>query len=243
MPCSLAITPFSMRSSKKAMSSGALGEHRPEDVLDQRLRQRGVVGQIREGDFGLDHPELRQMPAGVRILGAERRAERVDLGQRQAIGLDVELPRHCQERFAAEEILREVDLAVRRTRQVHQVQRRDSKQLTRPFGIRSGDDRRVHPEETVIVEETMDRLRNGVAHARHGADDVGPRAQMRDLAQKFERVRFRLNRIRVRDPRPNPTTLTELACISNGWPLAGEGTITPVASTAQPAVRCCTSSA
>ena len=33
-----------------------------------------------------------------------------------------------------------------------------------------------------------------------------------------------------------PTTLSALACISNGWPLAGEGTIMPVASTAQPAV-------
>ena len=28
----------------------------------------------------------------------------------------------------------------------------------------------------------------------------------------------------------------------NGWPLAGEGTTVPVASTAQPAVRCSTSS-
>jgi hypothetical protein len=45
--------------------------------------------------------------AGVRVLGAEGRAEGVDLGQRQAIGLDVELARDRQERLTAEEILRE----------------------------------------------------------------------------------------------------------------------------------------
>ena len=38
-----------------------------------------------------------------------------------------------------------------------------------------------------------------------------------------------------------PITRSESACISNGWPLAGEGTIFPIASTAQPAVRCRTS--
>ncbi len=40
-----------------------------------------------------------------------------------------------------------------------------------------------------------------------------------------------------------PITLIALACISNGWPFAGDGTIVPVASTAQPAVSFKTSSA
>ena len=72
---------------------GALGEHRAEDVLQQRLGERRVVGEVGEGDLRLDHPELGQVPAGVRVLGAERRAEGVDLRQRQAVGLDVELAR------------------------------------------------------------------------------------------------------------------------------------------------------
>ncbi len=38
-----------------------------------------------------------------------------------------------------------------------------------------------------------------------------------------------------------PITSTASACISNGWPFAGDGTIFPVAATAQPAVRCSTS--
>jgi hypothetical protein len=53
------------------------------------------------------------MAAGVRVLRAEGRPEGVDLGQRQAVGLDIELPRDRQERLAAEEILREIDLAPR----------------------------------------------------------------------------------------------------------------------------------
>ena len=40
-----------------------------------------------------------------------------------------------------------------------------------------------------------------------------------------------------------PITLMALACISNGWPLAGDGTTMPVASTAQPVVSLRTSSA
>jgi hypothetical protein len=46
--------------------------------------------------------------AGVRILGAEGRTEGVDLGQRQAVGLDIELTRDRQERLAAKEILRAI---------------------------------------------------------------------------------------------------------------------------------------
>ncbi len=89
---------------------GALGEHRAEDVLEQRLGQRRVVRQVGERDLRLDHPELGEMPAGVGVLRAERRAEGVDLRQREAVALDVQLPRDGEERLAAEEVLREVGL-------------------------------------------------------------------------------------------------------------------------------------
>ena len=214
-----------------------LFEHRPEDVLNQCLRQRGVVGEIRERDLGLDHPELGQMPAGVRILGAERRAEGVDLGQRQAVGLDVELTGHRQESLAAEEILREVDLAIRRAGKIHQVQRRDAKQLARAFRIRRGDDRRVDPEEAVVMEEAMDRLRDGVANARHRADDVGARPQMRDFAQEFERVRLWLDRIGVGILDPADDASPRSPASRRAGPSRATATMSPVASTAQPAVR------
>ena len=59
----------------------ALLQHVAEDALQEPLGQVHVVGQVEEGHLRLDHPELGQVPRGVRVLGAERRAERVDLAQ------------------------------------------------------------------------------------------------------------------------------------------------------------------
>ena len=165
MPSSFATSPFSIRSSKNARSSCAFLQQRLEGELQQSLRQRRIVGKIGERDLRLDHPELGEVAAGVRVLRAERRAERVDLGQREAVGLDVELPGYGQERFAAEEILREIHPALRRARQVGEIERRDPEQLAGALGVGGRDDRRVDPEEAVLVEEPMDRLRERMAHA------------------------------------------------------------------------------
>ena len=71
------------------------------------------------------------MAAGVRVLGAEGRPEVVDLGQCEAVGLDIELPRDRQERLAAKEILCEIDLAAGGARQVGEIQGRDPEQWPR----------------------------------------------------------------------------------------------------------------
>ena len=160
-------------------------QQRLEGELQQPLRQRRIVREVGERDLRLDHPELGEVAAGVRVLGAEGRPERVDLGEREAVGLDVELPRHRQERLAAEEILREIDLALRRARQVGEIERRHPEQRARALRVGRGDDRRVDPEEAVLVEEPMDRLRQRVPHARRRPDHVGARPQMRHLAQEL----------------------------------------------------------
>ena len=112
MPCSLAITPLLDALLEERHVVFALVEQRAEDVLEEVLGELRVVGEVGERDLGLDHPELGEVPARVRVLGAERRAERVDLRERHAVGLDVELARHGQARLAPEEVLLEVDLAV-----------------------------------------------------------------------------------------------------------------------------------
>ena len=89
-----------MRSAKNFMSSPRSFSSAREDVLEERLGEVGVGGEIGERDLGLDHPELGEVAAGVAVLGAERRAERVDLRQRQAVGLDVELAADGEERLA-----------------------------------------------------------------------------------------------------------------------------------------------
>ena len=91
MPSSFAASPFSMRWPKKVLLSFV--QQRREGVFQERFRQCRIVRQVGEGDLRLDHPELGEVAAGVRVLGAEGRPERINLGQRQAIGLDIELPR------------------------------------------------------------------------------------------------------------------------------------------------------
>ncbi len=92
---------------------GALVEERPEDRLEEVLGEVGVGGQVGEGDLRLDHPELREVPARVGVLGPEGRPEGVDLRHGQAVGLHVELPGDRQEGRLAEEVLPEVDRPVR----------------------------------------------------------------------------------------------------------------------------------
>ena len=206
-------------------------------MFQKRLREVGVVVQVGERDFRLDHPELGQVAAGVGVLGAERRAEGVDLRQREAVGLDVELAGNREEGFPAEEVLRIVHAPGRFSGGLQDPAWRPE-QRARAFRIRRGDDRRVHPEEAALVEEAVDRLRERVAHARGGGDHVGARPQVRDLAQEFERVRLGLDRIGVRvvDPADD---LQRRGLHLERLALAGEGTM-PVASIAQPAVRCST---
>src|SRR5215472_611474 len=95
-----------------------------------------------------------------------------------ANGLDVELARDRQKRLAAEEILREIDLAFRGAREVGEIQRRDSEQGSRALGVRTRDDRRIDPEKALLIEEPVDRPRQAVAHPRRGADHVRARPQM-----------------------------------------------------------------
>ena len=50
----------------------------------QRFRQCRDVREVGKRDLRLDHPELGEVAAGVRVLRAEGRPEGVDLGQREA---------------------------------------------------------------------------------------------------------------------------------------------------------------
>ncbi len=69
-------------------------QQRREGVLQQPCRQVRIVRKVGESDLRLDHPELGEVAAGVRVLGTKGRPEGLDFGRREAIGLDVELPRH-----------------------------------------------------------------------------------------------------------------------------------------------------
>src|SRR3546814_21142736 len=90
-------------------------------VLEELLGHARVLGQVREGDLRLDHPELGQAAGGVGVLGAEGRAEGVDLAQGQAVGLAVQLARYGEEGFLDEEFALEVHVALALARTVGHV--------------------------------------------------------------------------------------------------------------------------
>lgn len=63
-----------------------------------------VVGERAEGHLRLDHPELGEVARRVRVLGAEGRAEGVDVGEGARVVLAVELAGHGEERGPAEKV-------------------------------------------------------------------------------------------------------------------------------------------
>ena len=153
--------------------------------------------EVGEGDLGLDHPELGQVPGGVGVLGPEGRPERVHPAHGQAVGLDVELARDGEVGLPTEEVLGEVDpTAVRPgAGKVGQVQRRDPEHGTGPLGVVGGDDRRVDPVEPPLVEEPLERHRQAVPHPGDGAERVRPGPQVGDLPQVLERVLLGRHRV------------------------------------------------
>jgi hypothetical protein len=181
-----AIAVFSMRS-RRTMSSPRSASTALKMYFRNVFGQRGVVVQVGEGDFRFDHPELGQVARGVRVLGTEGRAEGVDLAQRQAIGLDVELAGHRQVGLLAEEVLVLKSIAPLSVRgHVREIERGDAEHLPGALAVAGGHDRRVDPEEAALVEEAVDGLGDAVAHARHRAEGVGARAQVRHFAQELQ---------------------------------------------------------
>ena len=159
-----------------------------DERLEEVLGQLHVVLQLVEGHLGLDHPELGEVARRVGVLGAERGAERVDAAQGQRTQLAFELARHGEVARLAEEVLRIVHLALPGFRNVVQIERRHVEHGAGALAVRGRDERRVEVVESVAVEVVVDGIGHGVADAQHGAERIGARTQVGDVAQEFERM-------------------------------------------------------
>ena len=53
----------------------------------------------------------------------------------------------------------------------------------------------MNVNETALLKKLMNCEREPAAHTKHATEKIRPRTQMRDLAQKFRRVSFFLERI------------------------------------------------
>src|SRR4029079_6206182 len=91
-----------------------------------------------------DHPELGEVPARLRLLGAERRSERIDLSERGRGGLTLQLPGLREIRVPFVEVLR-------------------GKQ---PASLTDGrgENRCVDSQKSALVEKIADRLFERVAN-------------------------------------------------------------------------------
>ena len=149
------------------------------DDLDQEvLGEVHVAVEVDERDLGLDHPELGQMAARLRLLGAEGRAEAVHLAERHRAGLHVELAG-----------LREVGLVVEVV---------DLEQRRRALARVGREDRRVDQREAVRVEVVAAGADDARAHAQ---DRVLARRAQPEVAvvhQEVGAVLLRRDRVLVR---------------------------------------------
>ena len=158
----------------------------------------------------------------VRVLGAERRAERVDLAQRQAVRLDVELAGDGEERLACRR-----SPCGNRSRPCRRAAGWRGRASTRGTSGPAPSASEVvmigvlTQKKPFSVEVAVDRLAMRVAHARDRAEQVGARAQVRDLAQELQRVLLGLDRIgfRIVDPaddfdRARPAARTPGPCLA-----------------------------
>ncbi len=118
-------------------------EHARHHRDHQVLGQLDDIVELREGDLRLDHPELGEMAARLRLLGPERRAEAVDAAEGHGVGLVVELAALREVRRGVVEVL-------------------DREERRRALAGRRREYRRVGQDEATIVEERP-----------HGGDDLG----------------------------------------------------------------------
>ena len=174
---------------------GRVLQHVADDIFQHGFRGVHVVFQVSEGHFRLDHPELRRVARGVRVLGAEGRPEGIDVAEGHGEGLAVQLSAHGQVRFLAEEVLREIDGAVFSARRGVRVERGHAEHLARAFAVAAGDEGRVHVNEAALLEEAVDRVRRKAADAEDRTEEVRAGPKVRDRPQEFDAVRLRLQRI------------------------------------------------
>lgn len=138
-----------------------------ETVLDESLGEFHVVEYISKCDFRLNHPELSQMPRGVRVFSAESWAECIDITESAAVGFNVQLATNSQESRTPEEVLMVVNflllsffslLLERDLIEPLFYHSGNLEHLSCPFAVRRCDEWSVHIEEPFLLEVLVDSV-------------------------------------------------------------------------------------
>ena len=214
---------LSMCWAKKAMSSArSLEDGGEQEYLRKSF---GEVGRRRRGRRRRSRARSSRIRRGACVVfefsARKVGTEGVDAAEGQAIRLDVELAGDRQARRLAEEVEPSNRRWPRSSRGGFARSSAETRNIApAPFGVAGRDDRRMHPDESALVEVAMDGHREAVAHPRHRAEGVGPRPEMGDRTQVLERVPLGRDRITGPGPRHMPTTSTLIGLDLEPLPLA-----------------------
>src|SRR5207248_383751 len=148
-----------------------------EDALQERLGDGHVVVEVEKGHLRLHHPELREVPGGVGVFGAEGGTERVDLSKRASKDFGLELTADGKESGTFEEVQMIVDLGVLSGR-IGQVECGYLEHLAGALAVAGRDDGRMDIQKPLFLEKVMNGAADAVADPGHGAKGVGARAQV-----------------------------------------------------------------
>ena len=166
----------------------ALLQYRVEDVLEKFFGQIHVAHQVAEGSFGLHHPKLGQVTGGIGIFGPKGGAKGVHVGKGHGHDFGFELAADGQVGGFTKEVLAVVNPPVRALGWVGQIQPRHGKHFPCPLAVAGGNDGGMDPQKALLVEELVNGLGAGVAHAKDGSEGVGARSQMPQRPQILKGV-------------------------------------------------------
>ena len=147
------------------------------DEADQPFGQIHEVVELGVGDFGLNHPELGQVAAGLRFFRAEGRPERIHLAQSHRRGFDVKLTG-----------LREISLLIKII---------NGEKRAGSLASRRSKNRRIGQGKSVFVEKVTRGFDDFCTHPQDRCLARSAHPKMPVLHQEFHAVLFQGNRIGI----------------------------------------------
>ena len=153
----------------------AVCEHVFHCVDDQVFLKLHVHLVVVKGHFRLEHPELGEVAAGLRLFGAESGAEAVNFAEGHGRGFGIELPGLGQIGFLVEVI--------------------ELEQSVGAFADGAGEDGAVHEHEAAVVKELAPAPDDLVADLHQRVLAAGAQPEMASIEQEIDAVVLLADRI------------------------------------------------
>ena len=167
---------------------GALSHHIVDDILDHCLGVVHVVGEVRKGHLGLDHPELSGVALGVGLFRPEGGTKGVHVAEGHGEVLAVELAGHGEIGPLAKEVFGVVHGAVLIFGHVLQIQGGHLEHLAGALAVAGSNEGSVDVDEALVLEEAVNGVGGCGAHPEDRRKQIGAGTQVLDGAQELHAV-------------------------------------------------------